>query len=364
MYSSSMMSAGENLEDMKLEELSQKLEAIEKDNEQIRRENQLFESYILRKTKDDKRLDDDYDQDKSKGKRKKNAADKILRLTAEQKYEIANAKLETLKSNIEEGREKSETLLERLKAILEGTDLSIAEIRKEAFDFGRFLSAAENGRTGKYDAEKLMKYMEDKFKQKDALIDKLQLKNVSLKTQIMKAETQIKHKEEMGDDLKFIDFHQLQIENKKHVKDIDERNKKLLSLKLNSGKTVQTLNSLKKKLQDAIKLQEMITRDMQMKKIKYEKTKEDITKARDEIAKAKYNNKKQEQLQLQIQNMPDPLKFVEQKNSANDMKHTLKNWERKIEIAEVAAKKARVILKQTGEYTDEIRRPDFLINEN
>jgi len=53
---------------------------------------------------------------------------------------------------------------------------------KEAFDFGRFLSAAENGRTGKYDAEKLMKYMEDKFKAKDALIDKLQLKNVSLKT--------------------------------------------------------------------------------------------------------------------------------------------------------------------------------------
>lgn len=35
----------------------------------------------------------------------------------------------------------------------------------------------------------------------------------------------------MGDDLKFIDFHQLQIENKKHVKDIDERNKKLVALK-------------------------------------------------------------------------------------------------------------------------------------
>lgn len=30
---------GENLEELKLEELSQKLEAIEKDNEQIRREN-------------------------------------------------------------------------------------------------------------------------------------------------------------------------------------------------------------------------------------------------------------------------------------------------------------------------------------
>lgn len=46
------------------------------------------------------------------------------------------------------------------------------------------------------------------------------------------------------------------------------------------------------------------------------------------------------------------------------MKHTMKNWERKIEIAEVAAKKARVIIRQAGEYADEIRRPDFLINEN
>ena len=80
--------------------------------------------------------------------------------------------------------------------------------------------------------------MDDKFKAKEALIDKLQLKNVSLKTQILKADTQIRHKEEMGDDLKFIDFHQLQIENKKHVKDIDDRNSKLLTLKINSGNTV------------------------------------------------------------------------------------------------------------------------------
>lgn len=112
-----------------------------------------------------------------------------------------------MKSNIEEGRDKSETLLERLKAILEGTDLSIAEIRKEAFDFGRFLSAAENGRIGKYDADKLSKYIYDKLKQKDQLIDKLQSKNYSIKGQILKTETQIKNKNDMNDDLKFIDFH-------------------------------------------------------------------------------------------------------------------------------------------------------------
>lgn len=39
----------------------------------------------------------------------------------------------------------------------------------------------------------------------------------------------------MGDDLKFIDFHQLQIENKVYVKEIDEKNKKLLLLKIATG---------------------------------------------------------------------------------------------------------------------------------
>ena len=53
----------------------------------------------------------------------------------------------------------------------------------------------------------------------------------------------------MGDDLKFIDFHQLQIENKKHVKDIDERNKKLVALKQTKGKTDQTLSKLRKTLE-------------------------------------------------------------------------------------------------------------------
>lgn len=177
------MLAGENLEDLKLEELSQRLEAIEKDNEQIKRENQLFQSYILRKTKDERKFEEEPDEvTRKQTKKKQKQTDRPLKLSAEHKYEIANKELETLKENIEEGREKSEVLLERLKAILEGTDLSIAEIRKEAFDFGRFLSAAENGRTGKYDAEKLIKYMDDKNKAKEALIDKLQLKNVSLKT--------------------------------------------------------------------------------------------------------------------------------------------------------------------------------------
>ena len=115
----------------------------------------------------------------------------------------------------------------------------------------------------------------------------------------------------MGDELKFIDFHQLQIENKKHVKDIDERNKKLLALKLNSGKTVQTLNGLKKKLNDALKEQERIHSEMKIKMEKEKKTVDDISKTKRVIARIDINNRQQIGLMEKIRDMPDPFKFVE-----------------------------------------------------
>lgn len=41
----------------------------------------------------------------------------------------------------------------------------------------------------------------------------------------------------------------------------------------------------------------MIFRDMNMKRLKYDRTREDIAKARAEISRAKFNKKKQEALQ-------------------------------------------------------------------
>jgi hypothetical protein len=43
--------------------------------------------------------------------------------------------------------------------------------------------------------------------------------------------------------------------------------------------------------------------------------------------------------------MADPFKFVEQKIQYQELENCVKNWERKIEIAEVAAKKARNVIR-------------------
>ena len=49
-------------------------------------------------------------------------------------------------------------------------------------------------------------------------------------------------------------------------------------------------------------------------------------------------------MQQHIDNMPNPIKFVEQKNQYQLLKVTVKNWKRKIEIAEIAEKKARQMI--------------------
>ena len=84
-----------------------------------------------------------------------------------------------------------------------------------------------------------IRYFEDKLKQVDGVIEKLRLKNSTLKSQIHKIEHQLSQKEEVGDVLHYIDFHQLQIENKQHVAKIEERNDELIAVKMSTAKTIQ-----------------------------------------------------------------------------------------------------------------------------
>ena len=111
-------------------------------------------------------------------------------------------------------------------------------------------------------AEKVIRYMEEKLRQKDSVVEKLRLKNASLKSQIQKVDLQLRQKEEMGDVLHYIDFHQLGIENKQYMAKIEERNQELLKLKMTTGNTVQVLNNLKRKLNDLIDDSELLKREI------------------------------------------------------------------------------------------------------
>jgi hypothetical protein len=116
----------------------------------------------------------------------------------------------------------------------------------------------------------------------------------------------------MGEDLKFIDFHQLQIENKKHVKDIDDRNNKLLILKVSAANTVLSLNELKNRLLEAEHEEQEIEKDLQLKEQSKIKQLNDIKTTSDQVDALKHQIKKQEAIIVKFKDdMADPLMFVD-----------------------------------------------------
>lgn len=314
-------------------------------NNVLKQENLLLDSYLQRNAHGLVGSDDDEKRDEKdrKGQRQRRARAQVL-LTMDQKNDLCSTELEAAQKELEETRRTSERLIDTLRAVLEETDIRIAELKKDAYEFKRdIVVGAENFRTGKTIAEKMIRYMEEKLRQKDAVVEKLRLKNATLKSQAQKIDAQLRHKEEMGDALHYIDFHQLQIENKQYVATIEERNEDLLKLKQTTGSTVQVLNSLKKKLHELMEesawLQGEITSRTELNE-----------KIVDEVALLDSRNQKDEKKlhKAQVQqsaepskDMPQILDYVAQKAKMYELQQEIKNYERKVEIAERAAKLSR-----------------------
>ncbi|GCB80046.1 hypothetical protein scyTo_0019653, partial [Scyliorhinus torazame] len=108
-------------------------------------------------------------------------------------------------------------------------------------------------------------------------------------------------KEEAGEVLREVDFHQLKIENSQYLKQIEQYNQDLLQLKVMTGKTQLVLNSYKDKAKE-----EELNR-----------------KFRDDISNYR---------------VPDVLEYVRETWNRFDLEKKVKTWERKVDIAELAHK--------------------------
>merc|ERR1712046_381149 len=233
-----------------------------------------------------------------------------------------------------EGEKKnSEKLIDTLKAVLEETDIRIAELKKDAYEFKRdIVVGEENMRTGKTMAEKVIRYMEDKLRQKDSIIEKLRLKNATLKSQAQKVDAQLRQKEEMGDVLHYIDFHQLQIENKQNVAKIEQRNQELLKIKMTTGKIVQVLNNKKHELINLMNESEWLKGEIESRKRQLDKIKEETKRLSRGIERRKAHNSMKQTQQEDVNDMPQILDYVQQKAILYELEAERKNWNRKVEI--------------------------------
>eukprot|EP00937_MAST-01D_sp_MAST-1D-sp2_P002263 g2263.t1 len=312
------------------------LEQLERDNEQLQRENEVFEAYFRRQSMGSSPV---VEEEKSVGKRRKKGKST---LSVEQKLEIVQNERDHVEKELKETKRSSERLVDTLKAVLESTDTRIAELKKDAYEFKRdIVVGAENFRTGKTMAEKVIRYMEDKLRQKDSIIDKLRLKNATLAGQAQKVEAQLRQKEEMGDVLHYIDFHQLQIENRQYVAKIEERNDELLRLKMTTGSTVQSLNSQKRRLQSLIEESAWLQGELASRTALCGKVRKEARRVGAEAGKANRLNRSLRAAEEAALGMPQVVDYVQQKAEAYELQTAVKNWERKLAIAEMAHRRLR-----------------------
>ncbi|TPX58391.1 hypothetical protein SpCBS45565_g08005 [Spizellomyces sp. 'palustris'] len=108
--------------------------------------------------------------------------------------------------------------------------------------------AAENSRTGRKIAPKVLEGLEINEERKEAEVIEVRLENIKLRNRLRRSEGLLRQKEELADGLHLIDFEQLKIENATYNEKIEDRNEDLLKLRKKITTIVQVLTHVKEKL--------------------------------------------------------------------------------------------------------------------
>ena len=191
----------------------------------------------------------------------------------------------------------------------------------------------------------MIKYIEERIRLKDTIIEKNHENNQKLNRSITKEKQKIQKKEQANDDLQFIDFHQLQIENKKLVRDIDDRNKQLLSLKVTSGKSTQRLTKIKDTLSQEEKKLKELTQEIIDATAQIKFNADNIEKVNERTAEIfKQARKLQQQKYDNSDNLPSVSDYIDLKIKESELQKQVATLTRKITIADISYQNAVKLL--------------------
>ncbi|KAK9866184.1 hypothetical protein WJX84_000755 [Apatococcus fuscideae] len=319
-------------------DMRQRLAELDKANELLESENTLLQAHLEKAGPIQQKLSES--DGRAAGRRRKAQAETQSGLDPggldiSEKNDIATAELEVLQSENQRIQEDSVKELNQVRVDLEEMDERIADAKKDMYDFRRdIIEEGQDPRTGKTIAEKMVKYLEDRIRSKDTMIEKLRLKNANLKAQTHKLELQLLHKEDMGEMLHGVDFDQLKIENKQQQEKLDTRNLDLLKHKNGAGRAVQALADHKKRLQANVDAGQTMVRQIEERRGQLGRFAGDwaaACKARGAAAQQLQQAKDEQQDREQ----PEIMDYIRLKAAVTDLEKKVVDWERKNEIAEM-----------------------------
>ncbi|PHJ19103.1 flagellar associated protein [Cystoisospora suis] len=190
-------------------------------------------------------------------------------------------------------------------------------------------------------AEKVLKWIEDRLARKDLQITKLKLRAHHLRQQARAPARRLKSRMESGDDLHYIDFHQLQIENEQFAAKIEEANREVLRQKSICAKTLQSQMQMKQTLQMCVEEAKRLQTQIDERKVLLRKAKIDVQKAVREKDAARNDNKRLHIQSRATLKVPQTLDYVNSRAEEYSLQQQVKTWRRKVEVAELELKRLR-----------------------
>ncbi|XP_074769444.1 cilia- and flagella-associated protein 263 [Athene noctua] len=262
-------------------------------------------------------------------------------LTVEQKCELVEWELAEVKDEIQRMKEDSEQTLQNLEAVIEEADIWWADIKKSISDFEKDIMSSISSKKGSNTAsEKVLRYLEEKNRQRDLLREKLLAENCLLKDYKKKLQQQLRQKDQMGETLCEIQVQQLKVRNAQYQEKIKEKNEELVQLKLTSQKTTQLLNFYKRKLQDAMETSTSLMKDISQRKELLKKIRREAALVEEQRAEAESVNW-QLRKKLSEYSAPSVMSYVRKKMAVTDLEKSIKVWQRKVAGAEMTLQSYR-----------------------
>jgi chromosome segregation ATPase len=316
------------------------LEAILHRNEIMKRENALFIEYAKRKNKE---LFPQGAVMESNARMRRNVKrrGKAPQFPTNRKLEMANHVIGQIENDIKQEERRSQNQIAEIHARHLQIGVREKEIGKEMAFFNReVFEGGRDERSGQIIGEKLLKWYDDAIKAKDAKMEKLKLKRDSMKSQIARTRARLQQKLELGEKLQQVDYDQLQINNEGFQAEIAELSQKLAGLQKISSSVVSKLNNARTKLANEEKLVRQMEQGIKQKEKAIDKYAREAEQVEEDHKKLLSNNEDIATKKSEFR-VPDVSDYIDKKAKIYELSKVIRNWERKVQLAEMNVKRLR-----------------------
>ena len=266
---------------------------------------------------------------------------RVTLLPTARKLDVAKTVNDTIDKQLTEAEKKFNDDIEQSKARLQQINIRDKEMDKERAQFLKeIVEESRDERTGKIIGEKLLKWFDDTIKDKETKRETLKLKKDSLVVKIKHTNATIEQKKNVDEKTQQVDYDQKVIEHQNHLEEIAKLSQDLAKLQKASSSVVSRLQAARSLLADEERECARMQQSIEQKQKAINKYNAETRAVEEDHKKLTASNEDIATKKSEYR-VPDVTDYIEKKAKIYEQSKVIKNWERKVQLAEMNVKRLR-----------------------